>query len=60
MNSSEKNYHFKQLIQLKVGVGPKSESELDNRNFQESESESDDGTSDSTALLARTTAVHCH
>ena len=37
MNSSEKNYHFKQLIQLKVGVGP--------------ESESDDGTSDSTALV---------
>ena len=35
MNSSEKNYHFKQLIQLKVGVGP----------------ESDGGTSDSTALV---------
>ena len=45
MNSSEKNYHFKQLIQLKVGVGPES----DNRNCPESES--DDGTSDSTALI---------
>jgi len=49
MNSSEKNYHFKYLIQLKVGVGPESELELDNRNFPESES--DDGTSDSTALV---------
>ena len=37
MNSSEKNYHFKQLIQLKVGVGPESELESDNRNCQESE-----------------------
>ena len=49
MNSSEKNYHFKQLIQLKVGVCPESELESDNRNCQESES--DDGTSDSTALI---------
>ena len=37
MNSSEKNYHFNYIIQLKVGVGP--------------ESESDAGTSDSAALL---------
>jgi len=44
MNLSEKNNHFKKLIQLKVGVGPESDS--DNRNFPES----DDETSDSTAL----------
>jgi len=50
MNSSEKNHHFKQLIQLKVAVGPESELESDNRNCQKSES--DDGTSDSTALLS--------
>jgi len=48
MNLSEKNNHFKKLIQLKVGVGPESDS--DNRNFPESELESDDETSDSTAL----------
>ena len=47
MNLSEKNNHFKQLIQLKVGVGPESE----NRNCLESELESDDETSDSTALI---------
>jgi len=55
MNLSEKNNHFKQLIQMKAGVGPESEWELesDNRNCPESESEleSDDETSDSTALL---------
>jgi len=57
MNLSEKNNHFKKLIQLKVGVGPESELESDNRNCPESESalESDDETSDSTALVSTPT-----
>jgi len=32
MNSSEKNYHFNYIIQLKVGVGPESELELESDN----------------------------
>jgi len=40
-------------MQLKVGVGPESELESDNRNCPESELESDDESSDSTALVVR-------
>jgi len=61
MNLSEKNNHFKKLIQLKVGVGPESELESDNRNCPESESalESDGETSDSTALVSTPTNPPC-
>jgi len=60
MNLSEKNNHFKKLLQLKVGVCPVSELESDNRNFPELELESDDETSDSTALVAGAIYTRLH